>query len=123
MKHRFPLCLVVLACVSICGCGWLKRETTATPEETEKPAPKAELIGRISSISPNSRFVLIQRYQSFTASIGTVLTTRGDNDRSANLLFTGESLGAYAAADIQSGSPQVGDAVFLPAPVEAKPEP
>lgn len=121
--HPHSTCLALLACVSLCGCGWLKRETAPVEKETEKPVKKAELIGRISSISPDGTFVLIQRYQSFTAAIGTVLTTRGDNDRNANLLFTGESLGAYAAADLQSGMPHVGDAVFLPAPVETTPEP
>lgn len=120
--HPFT-CLALLAGVSLCNCGWLKRESRPVVEETEKPAKKAELIGRISSISPDGAFVLIQRYQSFTAAIGSVLTTRGENDRSANLLFTGESLGSYAAADLQSGMPHVGDAVFLPAPVEAPTEP
>ena len=123
MKLHPLTCLTLLACVSLCSCGWLKREPAPTAEETKKPAKKAELIGRISSISPDGSFVLIQRYSSFKAAIGTVLTTRGENQRSANLLFTGESLGSYAAADLQSGMPQVGDAVFLPAPVETTPEP
>ena len=43
---------------------------------------------------------------------GTILTTRGENDRTANLLVTGESLGQFAAADLKSGALEVGDAVY-----------
>lgn len=117
---------VLLAGFALCSsCGWLKPDTSAARQVTETPQARQELIGRISSISPDGSFVLIQRYPSFNATIDSVLTVHGEGQRSANLIFTGESLGAYAAADIQSGMPQVGDPVFLPAPPKAPapPEP
>ncbi len=56
--------------------------------------------------------MLIQSYGSWTIEAGTILTTRGLDERSANLLVTGESLGEFAAADLQSGSVEIGDAVY-----------
>ncbi len=119
--HHFAL----LGVFALCSCGWLKPGASAPREEAEAPPARPELIGRISSVSPDGSFVLIQRYPSFNATIDSILTVHGEGQRSANLIFTGESLGAYAAADIQSGNPQVGDPVFLPAPPKAPapPEP
>jgi hypothetical protein len=82
-------------------------------------APK--LIGRIASIPADKRFVLIQSYEMWTVEAGTILTTRGPDERTANLRATGEILGQFAAADLQSGTVEVGDAVYsrhVPKPPE-----
>jgi hypothetical protein len=71
-----------------------------------------KLIGRIASIPADRRFVLIQSYEKWNIESGKILTTRGPDDRSANLKTTGESLGEFAAADLQSGTVEVGDAVY-----------
>lgn len=85
-----------------------------------KPAAEGpELVGRIASIPADKRFVLIQSYGSWKIETGTILTARGLDERTANLLVTGEKLGQFAAADIQSGSVEIGDAVYsqhLPKP-------
>jgi hypothetical protein len=55
---------------------------------------------------------------------GQILTTRGPENRTANLRTTGEKLGEFAAADIQSGAVEPGDAVYLqhvPKPVTPTP--
>jgi hypothetical protein len=79
----------------------------------ERPAAEGpELVGRIASIPADKRFVLIQRYGSWNIEAGTILTTRGLEERTANLLVTGEKLGQFAAADIQSGIVEIGDAVY-----------
>ena len=94
-----------LACLAWVSC--------ATKEPEGKPkAELPRLDGRIASIPPDKRFVLIQSFGKWTAEPGTILTTRGADQRSANLLVTGEALGQFAAADLQSGHIELGDAVY-----------
>jgi hypothetical protein len=94
-----------LACLALVSC--------ATKEPEEKPKAKPpRLVGRIASIPPDRRFVLIQRFGEWNAEPGAILTTRGADQRSANLLVTGEALGQFAAADLQSGKVELGDAVY-----------
>jgi hypothetical protein len=83
--------------------------------EKEKSKPVAQgpqLVGRIASIPADRRFVLIQSYGKWTIESGRILTTRGPDERTANLRTTGETLGEFAAADLQSGLVEVGDAVY-----------
>jgi hypothetical protein len=94
-----------LACLAFVSCA------TKEPEEKPKAEPP-RLVGRIASIPPDKRFVLIQSFGKWTAEPGTILTTRGADQRSANLLVTGEALGQFAAADLQSGQVELGDAVY-----------
>lgn len=82
-------------------------------KEESKPASTApQLVGRIASAPPGRSFVLIQSYGPWTQTPGAVLTTRGEDDRTANLRFSGETLGQFSAADIQSGTVVKGDAVY-----------
>lgn len=82
-------------------------------KEDAKPKHEApKLVGRIASIPQDKRFVLIQSYGKWTTPVGAILTTRGPDKRSANLLITGETLGEFAAADLQSGLVEVGDGVY-----------
>lgn len=87
---------------------------------TEAAAPSEiapRLVGRISSIRANPHFVLIQSYGTWDVETGSVLSSRGEDGRTANLLVTGERSGQYAAADVQAGLVEVGDTVFsLPPP-------
>jgi hypothetical protein len=102
----FPLFALVLPSCSMVKAG-KKRDSTTPPAESGPV-----LIGRIASIPPEKRFALIQSYEKWNIETGTILTTRGMDDRTANLLVTGEALGQFAAADIQSGSVEIGDAVY-----------
>jgi hypothetical protein len=104
------------------------------PKEDEKK-PKIEppkLVGKIASVPADKRFVLIQSYGKWNVEAGRVLTTRGAEKRTANLRVTGEALGEFAAADIQSGAVEAGDAVYSqhvanptpePTPIEPPPTP
>ena len=70
----------------------MRRFQVRKSDESENP-PKAEdpeLVGRIASIPADKRFVLIQSYGSWNIEAGTILTTRGPDERTANLLVTGE---------------------------------
>jgi hypothetical protein len=106
------------------SCSFFKKNQD---EDEAKPAPlpMKKLVGRIASIPPGQKFVLIQSYGKWERKAGEILTTQGEDKRAANLLATGEALGQYAAADIQSGQVEVGDAVFSqpPAPTPPASEP
>ena len=97
------------------------KPTDPNGEEARKPLEKApELVGRIASVPADKRFVLIQSYGKWNGESGQILTTRGPENRTANLRTTGEKLGEFSAADLQSGTVEIGDAVYLqhvPAPV------
>lgn len=102
----------------LAACAWKKSAETAPPAAPDKTAEEeSKLVGRIASIPGDRRFVLIQSYGKWEVATGTTLITRGPEERTANLLTTGEVLGEFAAADLQSGLLDIGDAVyFRPAP-------
>lgn len=107
MLHLLRPLALCLAASAMTSCAWL----TEDDERAENPnAPK--LVGRIASIPPERRFVLIESYGKWTVPPGTVLTVHGPEGRNANLVATGESLRHYAAADIQSGTLEIGDGVY-----------
>lgn len=105
---------------ALAACSVFKSENA---DSEGKPAAEGpELVGRIAMIPGDKRFVLIQSYGSWKVETGSILTTRGAEERTANLLVTGETLGHFAAADIQSGSVEIGDAVYfqhVPKPADA----
>jgi hypothetical protein len=115
----------IAACaLLLTGCGLFGGKKDK-PKEEKPPSDAPKLVGRIASIPADKRFVLIQSYGSWEISQGELLTTRGPEERSANLLVTGESLGQFAAADLQSGAVEVGDAVYsrhTPKPQEPTPQ-
>lgn len=106
--------LLVCACFILTNCGATKAPEKAKEEEKKlaKVLSAPRLVGRIASMPADRRFVLIQSYGKWTVVSGSILTTRGPNDRTANLLATGESLGEFAAADVQSGTVELGDGVY-----------
>ncbi len=114
--HPQPWLSTIALAAVLSACATTPADPPAPPvDETPK------LIGRIASVPADKRFVLIQSYGTWNVESGTVLTTRGPEQRSANLLATGESLGQFAAADLQSGLVAVGDAVYsrhVPKPAE-----
>ncbi len=109
--------------LAVCSCGWFPM-AKKTEEETTKPqAEGPKLVGRIASIPADRRFVLIQSYGKWTVESDRILTTRGPEERTANLKTTGEILGEFAAADLQSGTVEVGDAVYSQHTANPAPKP
>ena len=109
--------LLGLACLALTSCSWLGlKKKSPIPQAPSAPT----LVGRIASIPADHRFVLIQSYGKWNVTTGDILISRGPDARTANLLATGEVLGQFAAADVQSGTFEVGDAVLLPPPVSKK---
>ena len=112
IKRSMPHWIAAICCVSLISCAAIGSKST--PAGPEKPAPASpELIGRIASTPADRRFVLVQSYGKPKLEAGQILTTRGPEQRTANLLITGESLGEFSAADVQAGAVEVGDAVYL----------
>jgi len=100
-----------LACAcALSACSWLNPEDEAPADNPNAP----KLVGRIASIPPDRRFVLIQSYGKWSVPPGTTLTVHGPDGRNANLTATGESLRHYAAADLKSGTLEIGDGVYAP---------
>jgi len=111
MKPIPMLWICALALVVLPACSLAHSKIPGKePEKATAEAPK--LIGRIASIPADKRFVLIQSYGTGKIEAGTILTTRGPDERTANLVTTGESLGQFTAADVQSGLLGEGDAVY-----------
>ncbi|RYD34280.1 MAG: hypothetical protein EOP87_09520 [Verrucomicrobiaceae bacterium] len=110
MKSLAILLLPAL-CVLIPSC--------ATDDEKEIPVTKSgelmrpRLVGRVASVPSDKRFILIQSYGDWKIASGTILIAQGTEGRTANLLATGEVMGQYAAADVQSGDVRPGDAVYM----------
>lgn len=101
-----------LLAASICVCSCATQPDKPEEKENNTVVKGPKLVGRIASIPADKRFVLIQSYGKWEVESGRILTTRGPDERTANLRTTGESLGEFAAADLQSGSVEVGDAVY-----------
>ena len=122
-----PITSLLLIAVISCGlpaCSIYRNLRPHSKKTEEKPKEKVvevpKLVGRVASISADKKFVLIQSYGKWSLEAGAILTTRGEDEHTANLLATGEVLGEFAAADIKAGLVNVGDAVyFRPVP---KPE-
>jgi hypothetical protein len=113
------------ACLSLALLACAPQAKTDEEKPPAKPSQAPRIIGRIATIPPGKRFVLIQSYGPWNMEPGTILTTRGPDSRSANLRVTGESLGQFAAADIQAGEVEVGDPVYsrhVPKPPKPEPE-
>jgi hypothetical protein len=111
MKAPLAPWIAMFIAAALVSCASQKSATLEKPETPEK-SDAPVLIGRIASIPADKRFVLIQSYANQKVRSGTILTTRGTQGRTANLRATGESLGQFAAADLQSGTLEVGDAVY-----------
>lgn len=103
---------LVLLCLFTAACGSGSADKEKKPSEAPSgTAPK--LVGRITSIPAGKEFALIQLYGGAPLPAGASLTTLGPEGRTANLYATGEKLDRYAAADIRSGTVEIGDSVFL----------
>jgi hypothetical protein len=121
---RFTTVWLAMAIVlTLPSCALFRRTKAEAPKKTEEKKPETRLVGRIASVSADKTFVLIQSYGAWEVEAGGILTTRGSDERLANLRCTGEKLGQFVAADIQAGDPRSGDAVLHTPIPPAKPEP
>lgn len=116
-----PSLVPALIAVALTSCAWMKHDAKDKDDKNRPKIEPPQLVGRVASIPPDKKFVLIQSYGPWKAESGSILTTRGPENRAANLLVTGEKLGDFAAADLQSGTVEIGDGVYthhVPKPPE-----
>lgn len=131
MKH---LILAITASVVVCtfqSCA----NNKPVEKKVEEPEEKVDkLVARVSSVNRRGEYVLIQRYgrliipedsilyglsskpviRAGEGSEGTRARADGaEQEQASSLKLTGEKLGQFLAADIVSGNPKVGDAVYL----------
>jgi hypothetical protein len=111
-RMKSSLILLFVVSCSLLSCATSKQEKPKTAEKKTADAGPT-LVGRIATIPADKRFVLIQHYGKWEDQTGQILTTRGPDERTANLKVTGEKLGEFSAADLQSGTVEVGDAVYF----------
>jgi len=95
------------ALIASCGLG------EGGDEEEAKPSPSApKLVGRVATVHSTEGFVLVEGYGDHTLGEGLVLSGLGADGRTSSLRVTGERMGRFAAADLQSGEVRVGDVVY-----------
>jgi len=108
---RFAVLLVLTGTMVSCGVLHDLFKKPAKQEKKDEDKPRSVLVGRIASVASHGNFVLIQSYGKWEVQAGTALWS-GDEEHMAALQVTGEKLGQFAAADIRSGTPTIGDAVY-----------
>jgi len=115
MYHPFRIPSIAATRFSLVLMAFVALVPACADKPEKEPADKKEkprLVGRVSSIPSDRKFVLIQAYGKWDIATGAILTTNGPEGRAANLRVTGEKLGQFAAADIQSGALEIGDGVY-----------
>jgi hypothetical protein len=118
MKHLIGG-LILAALIGLPSCSLFGPSDKTSRKKEE--AAQTKLVGRIASVSLEGNYVMIQSYGPWNVATGSILTTQGPDNRVSNLRCSGEKLGQYSAADIQSGVPQIGDAVFTTLDSPSKP--
>ena len=120
--RRFMGGVLLLLTVSfLTGCGMMNHwsdvlSRVGRKKHKEKEEPKVDLlIGVVEMVNPERHFVLVRNQGVAGVSNGAILETRSKFGTKARLVAGSERKQSYISADIQSGSPQIGDLVYLPA--------
>lgn len=118
--------LTAIVSIALClhGCGLFgESDLDATGEITPKRHVKRQIegIGKIASINKLDKFVLIDVKKPKLAKKAAAYYVER-RSRQAQLRPTGEQIGSYMAADIVSGSVELGDSVLVKLPKPAEPE-
>lgn len=85
------------------------------------PEKTVTVVGRVSSVSPDKKIILIEKFTPGSLPDDVIYSSRGSDGQTASLLPTGERIRHFHAADLVSGSATVGDAVYARRIEEAAP--
>lgn len=96
------LVFTIATCATSCG-------PTPVPVPETVPNP---VIGRIASVSPASKIVLIEKYGTGRLPEGNLFSSVSPDGSTASFQPTGEKIRNFHAADLLSGSPAPGDLVL-----------
>lgn len=118
---RRPLSVLLLALmVSANGCALFQKKRGATEEEAQaaKPEPRVERatvperVGKITLVNEDGRFVLIDLDQGQAPDQGSALKAMRNGAETAVLAVGDVRRRPFIVADIVSGEPLKGDAVY-----------
>jgi hypothetical protein len=114
MNHLLkPASATIFFCLlSLPACSLFPSPQTGQEPASEENANQPKLVGRIANVSADGSFVIIQSYGPWDVPTNSTLASMGSDDRTANLRVSGEKQRQFAAADVRSGSVEVGDAVY-----------
>lgn len=87
---------------------------TQCAKEEPKPKPESSVtaVGRISSVSPDKKIILIEKFTPGSLPDELIYSSQGSDGRTASIKPTGERIRNFHAADLINGTPAVGDAVY-----------
>lgn len=111
MSRLLPLALALLVGTQLCGCAAFQRRHEAKrAKPVALPAPL--LVGTITLVNEEGRFVLIDSGMNPSPFAGAVLKSRRADAESGELKAGAIRKRPFAIADVVKGTPQVGDQVF-----------
>jgi hypothetical protein len=93
------------------------KKAVAAPGETAKKTPRVvpvnELAGKIASVNPSLRYVVVDFYSSQVPKIDQRMSVYRQGQKIGEIKITGPELSHNIAADIIAGDAKVGDEVRL----------
>ena len=108
--------LILFAVFALCGCSYFE---TPVPKpkilhfpKVRPPESVPKLVGIISMVNVDGKFVLVESNQSAALNSGTALKCFRDGVETAVVAVGTERRRPYVTADIVTGEPQRGDQVF-----------
>lgn len=105
--------LIVLLPLILVGCAGDADQKKDEAKEKPKVKLTPQLVARVQSRPGGKDFVLLEAYGKWSYPEGTLLYSYGENGRTAALETSGEKLGQFVAADVKSGSVEIGDGVYF----------
>ena len=90
----------------------LKKDEELKKQVKQAKVETTRLVARVQSRPGSKNFILLEAYGKWIFADGVALYSYGDGGRTAALVTSGEKLGQFVAADIKSGSVEIGDAVY-----------
>lgn len=114
-RPLLPLTLALLIGVELAGCAALRGRQSA--KRSNQPVPAVPiLVGTITLVNEEGRYVLIDSGMSPSPLAGAVLKSRRAETESGELKAGAIRKRPFAIADVVKGTPQVGDQVFQQPP-------
>lgn len=108
--------LIIVAASGLCGCSFFEKPVPK-PKVVQFPKAKPlenvpKLVGIISMVNADGKFVLVESNQSAALNSGTALKCFRDGVETGVVAVGTERRRPYVTADIVTGEPQRGDQVF-----------
>jgi hypothetical protein len=110
VRVRFPIVIVLLACLAANGCSVFHRKKKQEPAQTEQKA-EPRRIGTVALVNDELHFALVDTGTLYQPPKGTALKTFANGRQTGVLTVSGERKPPFIAADVAQGTPAHGDDV------------